>query len=212
MPYNPEDPLGKQIEDSIASSLCNFTFSGKEPPYLDAFVLHSPLPEISQTIAAWRVLESYVPNRIKSLGISNTTLEVLETLHFRMRIRPSVVQNRFYRETNWENRLRKFCRDEGIIFQSFWTLTGNPELSRTPLVFNFAIELEREGIAAPKALAIYALVLGLDGISVLNGTKNKDCMYADLTGLQEISRLISGKLSSRWKVWMREFKGIIGEL
>jgi diketogulonate reductase-like aldo/keto reductase len=41
---------------------------------------------------------------------------------------PAVVQNRFYAETDYDRGIRAFCRQQRIIYQSFWTLTANPHV------------------------------------------------------------------------------------
>jgi diketogulonate reductase-like aldo/keto reductase len=65
----------------------------------------------------------------RQLGISNCySLAYLETLHRAMRVKPAVVQNRFHAETDYDRGIRAFCRSQGIIYQSFWTLTANPHL------------------------------------------------------------------------------------
>ena len=48
------------------------------------------------------------------------------------RIKPAVIQNRFYAKTGYDRELRAFCRDHGILYQSFWTLTANPEILAKP--------------------------------------------------------------------------------
>ena len=43
-------------------------------------------------------------------------------------MKPAVVQNRFYAETGYDREIREFCRQRAIVYQSFWTLTANPQL------------------------------------------------------------------------------------
>jgi diketogulonate reductase-like aldo/keto reductase len=126
-----------------------------------------------------------------------------------MSIKPSVVQNRFYPATNFEVVLRQYCREEGIIFQSFWTLTGNPQLMKSHVVNEVAGELKNLGVSDEKAVALYSLVMSLEGITVLNGTTNKERMESDLKGLIIVGGLVEGE---KWKGWMAEFKKLIGEL
>ena len=47
-------------------------------------------------------------------------------------MQPAVLQNRFYRETSFDKELRSICRDHGIAYQSFWTLTANRDLLAHP--------------------------------------------------------------------------------
>lgn len=34
-------------------------------------------------------------------------------------------QNRFYDATRYDLEIRKYCRENGIVYQSFWTLTAS---------------------------------------------------------------------------------------
>ena len=145
LPYDPAAPLPAQVHASVASSLTNLAAAADGGgdgghPYLDCLVLHSPLPTLDDTLAVWQALETYVPHRIRHLGIANAPLAVVEALVASpaVRVRPAVVQNRFYRDTAWEGPLRAFCRARGIVFQSFWTLTGNPRLVRHAVVARLA--------------------------------------------------------------------------
>ena len=36
--------------------------------------------------------------------------------------------SRFYSDSGWDNELRQFCLDHSILYQSFWTLSANPDL------------------------------------------------------------------------------------
>jgi diketogulonate reductase-like aldo/keto reductase len=212
MPYSASQPLEEQVHTSLASSLSHFTFPGLGEPYIDCLVLHSPLPTLLETQRAWKVFESYVPHKIRTLGISNTSLPVLKSLNTEMSIKPSVVQNRFYPATNFEVVLRQYCREEGIIFQSFWTLTGNPQLMKSRVVKEVAGELEKLGLGDEKAVALYSLVVGLEGITVLNGTTNRERMESDLRSLGIVGGLVEGEWKEKWKGWTDEFRELIEEL
>jgi diketogulonate reductase-like aldo/keto reductase len=212
MPYDASQPLEQQIHTSIASSLKNLTFRGSGEPYIDCLVLHSPLPTTEETFQAWKVFESYVPTKIRTLGISNTTLDVLQAVCTEMAIKPSVVQNRFYPGTQWDVPLRGFCREEGIVFQTFWTLTANPGLLQSKVVKEMAETLKEAGVADEKDVALYSLVLGLEGTSVLNGTTNEERMLGDLRGLSIVGLMTEGPWKEKWEEWLEEFKGLIGDL
>jgi diketogulonate reductase-like aldo/keto reductase len=127
-----------------------------------------------------------------------------------MNIKPSVVQNRFYPATNFEVVLRQYCREEGIIFQSFWTLTGNPQLMKSRVVKEVAGELQNLGMGDEKAVALYSLVMSLEGITVLNGTTNKERMESDLRSLGIVGGLVEGEWKEKWKGWTDEFRELIG--
>lgn len=102
--------------------------------YLDGLLLHSPLSSGAETLQAWRTLENLVERRIvRRIGISNCyQLEELRRLWEAARVKPTVLQNRFYRISGYDVELRAFCRAQGITYQSFWTLTANGHLLAHP--------------------------------------------------------------------------------
>ena len=125
IPYDARAPLLEQVAQSCAVSLQNL-----QTDHLDCLVLHSPLPTPQQTLEAWHACESLVDSGgVRQLGISNCyTLTELEHLWHRARIKPAVVQNRFYADTGYDREIRAFCRQHQIVYQSFWTLTANPQV------------------------------------------------------------------------------------
>ena len=58
--------------------------------------------------------------------------EFIRLLVCRRAVKPVVLQNRFYAEQSYDVRLRKFCTEHGVTYQSFWTLTANPDLLAAP--------------------------------------------------------------------------------
>ena len=124
VPYDPAAPLAEQVAQSFRSSLRNL-----QTDYVDCLVLHSPLPTTPQLAEAWSAMEAIVEaGGARQLGISNCySLAYLEALQRSARIAPAVVQNRFYAETRYDREIRAFCRVHGIVYQSFWTLTANPQ-------------------------------------------------------------------------------------
>ena len=78
----------------------------------------------------WQAMESLISNGgVTQLGLSNCySLEELEALYNAASVKPTVLQNRFYDETNYDREIRAFCREHGISYQSFWTLTANRHL------------------------------------------------------------------------------------
>lgn len=122
-----------------------------------------------------------MPHKIRSLGISNTSLPILEQLYEEAEIKPTAVQNRFYASTGFDVDLRQFCGERSIVYQSFWTLTGNPRLLNSPFVKELASKAN-----VSKESVMYYLVLKLGNTAVLNGTTNKDRMVADLRDLESV--------------------------
>jgi diketogulonate reductase-like aldo/keto reductase len=125
IPYDLKASTADQITQSVAASLKNL-----QTDYLDCVLLHSPMPTMTQTQSAWRTLETFVDTgQVRQLGISNCyNLTDLERLYETARIKPAIVQNRFYAETNYDRDIRAFCDRCHIIYQSFWTLSANPHV------------------------------------------------------------------------------------
>lgn len=161
---------------------------------------------MDHTLEAWRTLESYVPNSIKYLGISNVTLPILQTLYKEVRVKPRFVQNRFHGGTLYEKELRQFCQTNDIVFQAFWTLSGNPNLVKSAPVQNLA-----NFATVSPAVALFALVLALDGnISILNGTTTH--IDSSLEGLVRIREWAEKRENSyEWENQMKLFKGLVRE-
>lgn len=192
------------MHTSVASSLRNLRpeEGSEQGSYIDCLLLHSPLPTIELTLQAWNILESYVPHRIRELGISNTDLKVLQAIYKNSSIKPSVVQNRFYARTQYDVALRDFCRSHGITYQSFWTLTGNPLLLQAEPVKQLARAAD---ISLPAAL--YTLVME-QGVVVLNGTTSSQHMKTDLQDVAVARGWIAGE-PDEWKEIHGAFKAII---
>lgn len=200
MPYDPNMPLEAQVRTSVASSLRNLRSrqDSEEDTFLDCLLLHSPLPTLEQTLEAWKVLETYVPQKIANLGISNVTLPVVREIYNTSRVKPSVVQNRFYAQTRFDGSLRAFCREHGITYQSFWTLTGNPQLLKSKPVRELA---QAAQVSLPTAM--YALVMDL-GVQVLNGTTSINHMEDDLGGIGRVRDWAISDMR-RWSQLRRDF-------
>ncbi len=171
IPYDRKAPLPRQAAQSVAVSLMNL-----QTDYLDCVLLHSPLPTMTQTQSAWRALEACVDSgQVRQLGISNCyRLDDLKGLYESARVKPAVVQNRFYADTNYDRDIRAYCDQHQIIYQSFWTLSANPQL------------LAHKTITGPAAThrrtpaQILFRYLTQIGVVPLTGTKSEIHMREDL--------------------------------
>ncbi len=171
IPYDPNARLEEQVRQSFEQSLRNL-----QTDYLDALILHSPLDDRRDLLEVWRSMESLCDTGcVHLLGISNCyELELLEYLWQQARIKPSILQNRFYAATHYDQDLRVFCRKNQIIYQSFWTLTANPQVLKHP-------ELQTLAKRHQKTVAqIFFRYLNQIGIVPLTGTTDKIHMLEDL--------------------------------
>jgi diketogulonate reductase-like aldo/keto reductase len=171
IPYDPKAPLSDQVAQSIAASLKNL-----QTDYLDCVLLHSPMPTMAQSLSVWKTLESFVDaGQIRQLGISNCyRLADLENLHQASRIKPAVLQNRFYADTHYDRELRSYCNQSEIIYQSFWTLSANPHLLTHKTMTALARNHNR---TAAQILFRYLVSIG---VVPLTGTKSEAHMRDDL--------------------------------
>jgi diketogulonate reductase-like aldo/keto reductase len=144
--------------------------------YLDCLVLHSPLANQQQTQEVWQAMERLVQNGgVKQLGISNCyDLQQFELLYKHATIKPAVIQNRFYAKTHHDRNIRDFCKQHRIIYQSFWTLTGNPDVLAHARLQALAIKYHRS------AAQVFFRYLSQIGIIPLTGTTSETHMREDL--------------------------------
>lgn len=175
VPYDSSAPIAQQVEESVRVSLGNLKTS-----YIDSLVIHSPFPTHQENMAAWRVFESFQQQGVVGqLGISNCyDLSVLKAIYQDAKVPPSVVQNRFYKDSDYDKELRAWCTSKSIRYQSFWTLTANPNLlSSQPLL----AAAQRLSKTAEQILFSFVAHLG---ITPLTGTKSPQHMQQDLEVFQ----------------------------
>lgn len=125
VPYNPEVSLSNQVMQSFRVSQKNL-----QTHYVDSLVLHSPLRKFEDLMSIWQAMETiYDEGGAYALGISNCySLELLQKLYAEARVKPSIVQNRFYAQSGFDSALRAWCLENQITYQSFWSLTANPHI------------------------------------------------------------------------------------
>ncbi len=171
IPYDRKAPLSEQVAQSFEVSKQNLGVS-----YVDGLILHSPLENIDRSMIAWQAMEQiYNQGEIKQIGISNCyDLEMLKQLYEAAFIKPAVLQNRFYQDTNYDNEIRKWCQERKIIYQSFWTLTANPQILANETVQEAAQTYQKT------AAQIFFRVLVDIGIVPLTGTCSDKHMKEDL--------------------------------
>ncbi|MFM8444660.1 MAG: aldo/keto reductase family protein [Methylococcus sp.] len=171
LPYDPKASLSAQVAQSFANSLRNL-----RTDYLDSLILHSPLPDRKALLEVWRALECIVEaGGARQLGISNLyDPEQLADLYQMARIKPAVVQNRFYAQTGYDREIREFCRRQGMLYQSFWTLTANAALLAHERVQDLARAYRRT------PAQIFYRYLTQIGIIPLIGTTSTRHMQEDL--------------------------------
>ena len=170
--YNPNDPLEKQVADSFEVSKHNL-----KTDYVNALVLHSPLFPSSNLYKVWGAMEEiYHRGEALELGMSNCyELSVLSKLHENATIKPTILQNRFYGDSGYDKEIRAWCRENGVQYQSFWSLTANPHILGSETLFHIAKAHQKSGVQ------IWYRFLTQIGITPLNGTTSTEHMKEDLS-------------------------------
>lgn len=171
VPYNAEASLPEQMAQSFAASRRNLRTA-----YLDSLLLHSPLPDREQTLVAWRAMEQLAASgSTRRIGLSNCyDLDAFVALYEAADIKPWAVQNRFQAKTDYDRPLRAFCREHGIVYQSFWTLTANPQVLAHPHLQALATRLQRS------PAQVFFRYLTQCGVLPLTGTCSAQHMQDDL--------------------------------
>jgi diketogulonate reductase-like aldo/keto reductase len=155
LPYDPDAPVAKQVEQSCASSLEHLGVS-----VIDSYVLHGPSTRhglAPEDIEAWEAMEGlHAAGKVRMLGVSNVTRAQLDLLCKRAKVIPIFCQNRCYASTEWDGETRALCREREIVYQGFSLLTANRrelghpalreiatrrKLTPTQLVFRFALDV-----------------------------------------------------------------------
>jgi diketogulonate reductase-like aldo/keto reductase len=171
IPYNPKESLTQQVVSSFEKSKENLQTS-----FIDSYVLHSPLFPFSDLLEVWRAMETlFEKKEVGQLGISNCyDLSTLEKLYEKATIKPSVVQNRFYNQSNYDKEIRLWCKSKGIIYLGFWTLTANPHILNSQTLFELSRKYKKT------TAQIFYRYLTQNNIVPLIGTTNVEHMKEDM--------------------------------
>lgn len=215
-PYDMSASLEEQVHVSIKTSLRHLSHHQVVDPvnddsiYLDAVLLHSPFPfeRFEDTLTVWRTMSSYVPHKIRALGVANISPEHLVRLYDAVEVKPSYVQNRFHEQTKWQITQRKFCRDHGIMFQAHKVLKQKDDLLASSLIGGLSAIFGVTG-----QIALYLLVLGLgEYMTILNGTRNEIHMQEDLESLRRFEAWATKPENQlQWQSYMARFKEYLQE-
>lgn len=167
LPYDPTVSVADQVRQSFSNSLKNL-----RTDYLDSYILHSPLRTPALTLEAWKVLlELQDEGKVHKIGISNCyDTRVLQFLIDNGKRMLDVVQNRWYEENAWDTDVVQFCKTRGIYYESFWTLSGSPNLLQGAAIQDI---VRRTGCTPAQALFRTAQIMG---VTPLSGTKDEQHM------------------------------------
>ena len=171
MPYEASDDILTQLEKSFYKSKQNLKVD-----FIDSYLIHSPFAPLDDLIKVYKTMEEFVlSEEVGQIGISNCyDLNLLAYLYDVAKVKPKVIQNRFYAESDYDKEIREFARQKGIMYQSFWSLTANPHLLKLDEVQTLAKNYKK---TVPQ---IFYKFLNQIGITPLNGTTSKNHMIEDL--------------------------------
>ena len=172
VPYDRDLPVESQVAQSFATSKKNL-----QTEYVDSLILHSPVTPHALLMKVWHAMETIRDTGgARQLGISNCyDTELIRSLYAEAKVKPAVVQNRFYQETGYDADLRHWCSNHGVTYQSFWTLTANSHILASKIVRTIAqkyIKTEAQ---------IFFRYLTQSDIVPLTGTSSKRHMAEDLS-------------------------------
>lgn len=166
--------------------------------YLDSYVLHSPLTTLDRTLKVWATMESFVQlGLVRQIGLSNVyDPDIFQAIARTTRIAPSIVQNRWHYTTGHDVALLSLLSPtlspndytddrEPVIYQPFWSLTGNPNLLSSLPVQDLAIQ--KRWTPQQTVYAFLASGMNIPGlkVTVLSGTNDEQHMVEAVTAVQQ---------------------------
>lgn len=171
IPYDFSEPIEIQVEQSVLKS-----FENLQLDFIDSVLIHSPISPHLDMLKAWRRLEMFVlEGKIGQIGVSNYyNSEFFKYFYNDVIIKPSIIQNRFYKNSNYDIEIRKFARNNNIMYQSFWSLTANIN----HLTSKYFENLVKKYNKTPEQI-FYRFLMQI-GITPLNGTTSVEHMKQDL--------------------------------
>lgn len=106
------------VEQTVLNSLKNL-----KTDFIDLYLIHQPIEDEAKLKQTWQVLESFVDNgKIKSIGVSNFTIDMLETVHNFARIQPAVNQIQSNPHT-WNHALIDYLLKNDIVPEAWGPLS-----------------------------------------------------------------------------------------
>ncbi|KAB8219548.1 NADP-dependent oxidoreductase domain-containing protein [Aspergillus novoparasiticus] len=148
--------------------------------YIDCLILHSVLETLTETLAAWSAMESFVPHPVRALGISNISFARLRTLYDAVVIKPHVVQNTFSPDNGFDSEVRTFCQEKGIFYQGFFIVKRNKSLLKSTAVQEVANTL-----CVDPEPALMSLVESM-GVSIIFGSSNEEHIKENAEALAKV--------------------------
>jgi 2,5-diketo-D-gluconate reductase A len=149
-------------DDILRSFDASLTDMGFE--YLDLFLVHWPLPGVSDYVARWKAMEEiYADGRVTAIGVSNFQPHHLRDLFASSEVRPAVNQIEVHPYLSQEE-LRAFDADHGIVTEAWAPIAKGKvaddavirgiaeQVGRTPAQVTLRWHLQRGDVVFPKSV------------------------------------------------------------
>ena len=144
---------------SFDTSLADLGFE-----YLDLFLIHWPLPGVSDYVARWKAMEEiYASGRVKAIGVSNFQPHHLRDLFAASEVRPAVNQIEVHPYLS-QDEVRAFGAEHGIVTEAWAPIAkGNvadddviqgiaAQVGRTPAQVTLRWHVQRGDVVFPKSV------------------------------------------------------------
>jgi 2,5-diketo-D-gluconate reductase A len=110
--------------------------------YLDLFLIHWPLPAVSDFVARWKVMEEiYASGRVRAIGVSNFQPHHLRTLFAASEVRPAVNQIEVHPYLV-QDELRAFDAEHQIVTEA-WAPIAKGRVNDDPAIREIAAQVGR---------------------------------------------------------------------
>jgi len=171
MPYFASDDVLTQLEKSFMKSKENLKVD-----VIDSYLIHSPFSPMEDFVSVYRTMEEYVEvGQVKQIGLCNCyDIQMFSYLYDIAKVKPKVLQNRFYADSSYDKELREFCKHKNISYQSFWSLSANPHILISKEVLLLCKKYNKTS-----AQVFYRFLQQIN-ITPLNGTTSQKHMTEDL--------------------------------
>jgi 2,5-diketo-D-gluconate reductase A len=144
---------------SFDTSLADMGFE-----YLDLFLVHWPLPGVSDYVARWKVMEEiYASGRVKAIGVSNFQPHHLRDLFASSEVRPAVNQIEVHPYLS-QDEVRAFDADHGIVTEAWAPIAKGKvaddaviqgiaaQVGKTPAQVTLRWHVQRGDVVFPKSV------------------------------------------------------------
>lgn len=109
----PADDVYIKDKETVRKTI-NQSLENLETDYIDLYLIHKPIEDEEKLKLTWEVLEEFVgEGKIKSIGVSNFSIEDLEKLDKFATIKPAVNQIKS-NPTQWNNEWIRYMLDQDI--------------------------------------------------------------------------------------------------